>query len=72
MKRLQNEWPELQAVEQDAVEELRKKQVSLWKAVEEAQRNTQEKEEVTAQEWQEANMREWEADHNNDIIFRSD
>jgi len=51
---------ELQAVEQDAMEELRKKRASLRKAVEEAQQKAQEEAEVTAQERREANMREQE------------
>jgi len=51
---------ELQAVEQDAMEELRKKRVSLRKAVEEAQQKAQEEAEVTARERWEADMRERE------------
>ena len=51
---------ELQAVEQEAMEELQKKRVSLWKAMEEAQRKAREEEEVTARERQEADMREQE------------
>jgi len=45
------------AVEQDAMEELRKRRASLRKAVEEAQQKAQEEAEVTARE---ADMREWE------------
>ena len=45
------------AVEQDAMEELRKKRASLRKAVEEAQQKAREEAEVTARE---ANMRERE------------
>jgi len=48
---------ELQAVEQEAMEELRKKRASLRKEMEETQRRAQEEEEVTARE---ADMREQE------------
>ena len=51
---------ELQAVEQDAMEELQKKWVLLQKAVEEVQQKAWEEEEVKAWKWQEANMREQE------------
>jgi len=39
---------ELQAVEQEAMEELRKKRASLWKAMEEVQQKAQEEEEARA------------------------
>jgi len=51
---------ELQAVEQEVMEELRKKQASLWKEMEETQRRVREEEEVTAQERWEADLRERE------------
>jgi len=51
---------ELQAVEQEAMEELWKKWASLRKEMEETQRRAQEEEEVTARERREADMRERE------------
>jgi len=51
---------ELQAMEQEAMEELRKKRASLRKEMEETQRRAREEEEVTARERREANMRERE------------